>query len=485
MTKYFNAKLPVLALAGLLVLPTCAWAERLGLHITSEELGIWRERTVSGPYKSTGDVSVNSPGDWDRILQNANSFLANPSAEIWVGQTSGVFGTLPDSTQPQPSRNQAEKLRDAAFVALITEDTRYSDAVLSVLLQQAAQPGTTFLPPVWSDIRIGDRFGFDLCAWLLRLLYAYDYIKDDISAADRAQILDWFNKAMVFTGAVVDDVVERAFPNRNNDDYSSTVHTPITTYSRPVTHYAGWNTYDFHEHWNNRNSIMVAFTGSAAILLGDTSMQIRMKRFFKEWLRFSVFPDGTTNDFRRWSGGIPSLGWSYANSQIGAMVILADHLARAGDNELYEFSTSEGYPSLTPAGGAKNLRNAISIANRHVNNDLERYGTNTASQNGNPAYRVSSVDGLSTHAWVYDSFLAPANVYYKDDFSTSIYLRTAAGAPAYPASPNTAGHNAWTGVLGTVPGMMLMFGQLENRVWPYGGESEVTIRPKPPILLEE
>ena len=69
-----------LMLVALLVLGVCGllWqnamaATRLGLHVTQEELNIWKQRAVSGPYKTTGDVSPNSPGDWNRIAANASS----------------------------------------------------------------------------------------------------------------------------------------------------------------------------------------------------------------------------------------------------------------------------------------------------------------------------------------------------------------------------------------------------------------------------
>ena len=52
-----------------------AFAQRLGLHVTQEELNIWKQRASSGPYKTTGDVSTNSPGDWNRIQNNATRKL--------------------------------------------------------------------------------------------------------------------------------------------------------------------------------------------------------------------------------------------------------------------------------------------------------------------------------------------------------------------------------------------------------------------------
>src|SRR5688500_2633020 len=78
---------------------------RLGLFVTQEELVSWKERAKKGPYKSQGDVSSNSPGDWDRIVQNAKAFLANPAAEHVKGQPAGKCFSGNDDGEPGNSPN--------------------------------------------------------------------------------------------------------------------------------------------------------------------------------------------------------------------------------------------------------------------------------------------------------------------------------------------------------------------------------------------
>lgn len=63
---------------------------RLGLFHTSDEVTIWQARAASGPYKTAGDVSTNSPGDFTRIASNASAFLSNPTADRWTGQTAAT-----------------------------------------------------------------------------------------------------------------------------------------------------------------------------------------------------------------------------------------------------------------------------------------------------------------------------------------------------------------------------------------------------------
>jgi len=58
---------------------------RLGLHVTQEELNCWRQRARIDPqgangitcpvkYKTAGDVSTNSPGNWNDMVSGKNAF---------------------------------------------------------------------------------------------------------------------------------------------------------------------------------------------------------------------------------------------------------------------------------------------------------------------------------------------------------------------------------------------------------------------------
>lgn len=469
--------LPLIVMVACVAIPSIGWTARVGLHVTTQELEIWRDRAENGPYKTDGDVAANSPGDWTRIRRKADEFLADPAAERWSGQPSGCW--LPAGSPALPGRTRGEWIRDAAFYSLVTGEARYRDAVLNVLLEQAAEPGTDFSGSRWCDTGIGDAHSHEIAAWLTKMLYAYDYIRAEISDDDRAAIDAWFDDAAVFWSSVVDATVESAFPNREADDYSAASQKAECTFGTCITHYDGWNFYNFHEVWNNRNAIQISFAGSAAIVTDNPVVKERAKRYFREWLRFAVFPDNTDSDYRRWTDSIPSLGWAYSSHMTGAMAVLADHFARAGDRELYEYSTSEGFEGLTPAGGPKSLKNVITHHYRFVNGEEKRYGTKDSSKVGNPDYLINSVDPMSGQSWVYDTFMLQTNVYFKDEFIRSIYTRTAADTPSYPEQPSTGGFHPWTGLWGTFPGVMLMFADMEGQVWPY----EAAVRPRPPVLL--
>jgi len=155
MNRIFRSVVFVALITGLaMTLAKPAQAQtRLGLHVTQEELNIWKQRAQSGPYKSAGDVQSNSPGDWTRVNSNATSFRnAGNTSERWIGQPAGSCWSRFSPTAVGPARNQGEKIRDTAFRYLINGDTNDRDAVLAGLLDQASQPGTNWTDSVrWNN----------------------------------------------------------------------------------------------------------------------------------------------------------------------------------------------------------------------------------------------------------------------------------------------------------------------------------------------
>jgi hypothetical protein len=113
-------------------------ATRLGLFFTQEELNCWRQRAGLVPpnsltpnctvkYRTGGDVSTNSPGDWTMILASANAFRSSPSSQRILGQPAGVC--LDDGSNTNPAGDQNFGIMDAGFAYLLTGDTTYGTAV--------------------------------------------------------------------------------------------------------------------------------------------------------------------------------------------------------------------------------------------------------------------------------------------------------------------------------------------------------------------
>jgi hypothetical protein len=460
----------VTVLVGMSMLAQNAVAQtRVGLHVTQEELNIWKERAASGPYKSTGDVSANSPGDWNRIMNNANAFLTNPSADRWAGQTTATCAV---TWGPEPGRRLGNRLRDAAFYYLITGDVRYRDTVRNELLAQAAVPGTNFADSTRWCPGLGDANPtFDYANWLTRLIFGYDYIRSGLSTADKNTLDTWFYNAGVFWEKNI-DIGERTyrFPKRNQGDYSVNTGTSVNVYVR-ITHYGGWTAHEWHRAWTNRGMAQARFFTLAGILTNNTWLKNQGKRFVKEWLKYSVFPDNTPSEFDRWESSDPDLGWGYTGLVLGSVLTIADSLARTSDLELYNYVTSEGLYGTQ--GGPKSILGVIRLYMQHIDGKTARYGTDQASQNGTLNYRIDDFNPPNSSARNNDTFVANGNVFYKDSYVKSVYMRTAPNTRAYPGSPATGGYAAWGGEWGVYPGVLFMFGDMEEKVGPYSTGTQI------------
>ena len=73
---------------------------------------------------------------------------------------------------------------------------------------------------------------------------------------------------------------------------------------------------------------MIAAIG---ITINDATLKASAKRFFEEWLKFAVWPNGEVFEQHRWdtSPVNPQTGYFYAGTAIGSIVSIADHFARA------------------------------------------------------------------------------------------------------------------------------------------------------------
>jgi hypothetical protein len=227
--------------------------------------------------------------------------------------------------------------------------------------------------------------------------------------------------------------------------------------------------YKFHRPWLNKPAALNALVGAVGVLLDEPTLKGHAKRFVKEWLMFCVAPDGSVCDQRRWNKDEnPQVGFAYAGTVIGSIVSTVDHLARAGDSELYDYETSFGYYGW--AGGPKSLRlvlqrfAALTLGERQMPGGVRVYASQETLTE--PAKQIGPGQMLA-----YDICLIPANLYYKDATVKQAYTRP------LPQKPKNGGYDPWGGDWGTYPGIRFMFGQLEGTVWPYP--------PRQPAMLKE
>lgn len=435
-----------------------------GLHFSDAELQVWRQRAAGGPYRRSGDAGTNSPGDWDRIASNAAAFGASPTAGRWNGPS--VSGCVPKQAS-HPPRIEASRLRDAAFYGLVTGDTRYNALVKRELLHQAQMSGVDFSNRNrWCIGVINDVAPvLQISHWVAKLLFAYDYLGADAFTAAERKIMDrWFYNAADFMRHDANDSLAGNFVDRWNGNYTLSSSRASNPSYGTVGYFGGKRVGAIARFYNNRRAAIVRTVGLVGIHQDVPLFKKTAKLFAKEFVAYSVYPEGFVGDFERWTSSNPDLGWGYAGNTVGPVITIADHFARAGDTELYNYITSTGVHGTE--GGQKSIRFAAQSLGKYVDGTFNRYGTDTASRNGNPEYRITG----SNSSWqsVHDMGLVPANTYYKDNYLKGIYTRTGKGTPNYPAKPASNGpENPWQGESGIYPGVLFMYGQTEHLVNPY------------------
>ena len=456
---------------------TCQQITALGW--TDCEKTEWNVRRVSGPYKNTGDVSANSPGDWTRIESQAATFLANPSQHRWSGATS-----CPTEGGPNPPRVFGTYMHNAAFYYFLTGNTSYRTAVQNELQAQAGTTGTNFAnTTLWC---INGNGQLDIPNWIFKLLLSYDFIRNDISAGNRATLDAWFTAAAVWLEGNVHEIVNKRWPNRKLGDYSS---SPMAAGSSQGNVYrTAMEARNWHAAWFNKPTTQTRTFGSIGVIVSNATHKTEAKRFFKEWMRYAVCYTNcgdtvTQLEYYRCCGNnssfFPGLGYHYAASALTSMTFLADILARNGDTELYEYSTSEGTHGTE--GGPKTLPAAITTHLKMGRKAIARCGVKASVSLGScnihtnigyfyPGDPTAGITTTQTGAWhsVEDTYPSTlANVYFQDTAWKAAYLRTASGSLPYASMPTGSGVNVWMSDYGILPGHMFMFAQMEGKIWPY------------------
>lgn len=440
------------------------------LHVTAEELAIWRERAANGPYRERGDASTNSPADWQRIVSRADEFLEDPAWRHWRGNTGSSCYERGD---PAPHDEPATNIMNAAFAYLVTEDTRYRNAARAELLSLASEPGLDFGDTSkWCLGEIGDVGpGLDIANWFTMLLFAYDYLGEaSFDAVEHERLASWFLEAARYFQREVDHDLAINFPGRLEDDYElSDRGWAYNEQGCTITHFDGWTACSLARFYNNRRAVAVRFFALTGIKFGDELLQDRAKRFVREWMTYSVYPDGTVGEFERWTERLPDLGWDYGAVTTGSIVTIADAFARRGDYELYEFTTADGlFGSASEPGNEKSLLKAIRNVQNHLLPDFHRYATRNANDVGDSSRRIDGKHPPLDWYSAADVVLVPANHYYEDEKIRAIYLRTAQGVDGYPEEVAPRGPDVpWTGEWGIYPGVLFMFGGLEGVVDPH------------------
>lgn len=334
-----------------------------GVFYDQGELVRFRQRAASGPFLVADDYRPGSPGDRQRLSDNTRRFLAEGEVVLGLaddGQVRATHGSL---------------ARDAALQYLLSPNPAVLQAVQAYLLRQAANPANDFTRLC---LRTLDGVGVDGWyyhgAWLLRYIATYDAVRGALSSDRRVAIENLIRRDAYAMAAQLDWGLAHVFPSRLAGNYTvrgadaaSVVETdkwlklrhdtngdcqvdaaddPVSRVARAYVHADGrpGPTVSVLSQWfNNRRAATAAAVGVAGVALADPVLVDRAKRYFMEWLRYGVWPDGSQGEYAR-NGDycIAQQGviYGYINLQGAAMV--AQVLARQGDRSLIDYKTSVG-----------------------------------------------------------------------------------------------------------------------------------------------
>ena len=439
----------------------------MGLLFTAAEVVVWKDRKDNGPFKVTGDYATNSTNGWTSILSNADEIVADPTLEHWVGD--GDLVTRQEKGSAEPN-DEGIKLVDCAFAYVVTDDNSYRDAALTALLAQVAEPMTDFTNTVrWENyVFIASNPGFVIAEWAIRMLTAYDFIRDGISAGNRTTIEDWLQVLVGWFHLELNAMEDDYYSDRSigllgtweEEGYWATPRSDGRTShlnGYPLANACGWI--------SNRKGAEAMLIGMGGAYFNNTDWKNNGKWFFQGWMRYAIYPDGTCAEMYRSYITSKESGFIYTGAMIDQMIGVADALARTGDTSLYDFTTSEG--AGNSEGGPKDLLLVMKGLSKYVSRtwpDDPRYPQDATPAEETPEYIIDGyIPSTGWHA-TKDFYMSQGNLYYQDSDMTDSYLRTLTGG--FPSG--NLNSNPWKGTARHCPDKLFMYALMEdNAANPY------------------
>ena len=475
------------------------------LTVSPKELALWKKRMHTGPYKLAGDAGPNTPGDWQRIREYADEFCKSPfdsgnsgdwGLDLWTGYDRTI-----DSLDQYPIW-QGIKLEAAAFTYLVAGDQKAGHLAKQCLMRQirmakgAKRIGLDVGAWPWpkeSNKKPTFEAGTKECTWLLRLALTYDYILPLLSLKEREEVVSYLRGSATYFARRAQKRFEECFPARAWNDYGQRIYLadpqgvrffkpdPIYEPAEKDTPPAYGNMICTHVNadgslgnpisrlaviYNNRTAERMTFVLMAGLLSGDEWLVREAKSYQKEWLMFSVYPDGTYGEYERNGNyGNPSQGamW-YGALCLQSYILSADWTARRGDSTLYKMSTRDGaFNTVMPDTGKPKTLQLV----------LDRYADNCRGARPlywgevNPGQRIDTWNEneqakFPTRYATWDPLLALANRRYKSPLYRRVYQRTEPGTMPYPATGYSSAGKVWLPWCGTgaeFPGWLFMYGE--------------------------
>ena len=452
--------------------------------VSALDLQVWKSRASFGPYKTFGDVSQNSPGDWDRILARTATFTANPSFDRAIGPYADGYTSNPLGSSASNTMNGTHiYLMCAAFKHLVTNDPTVRDQVKTELLWHFETGAfrengpDDFANRTRWPLRIGGDGDpmLPTTTWLVRMAHAYDYLiaadaaygTTTFTASQKSAIEYVLREGATYFTQDQDSFLEDIW---GSSRYNGTYTTSMGASYGKIGYYGSKQTGTIHRRYNNRKASAYLAAGTIGTILDDSFLKGRAKLYVQECLAYTTFPEGWFGDFERWNTGGTAhheLGWAYAGILLSLLTGIVHNLALHGDMSLLTYGTSRGIHG-TAATFDKTLLFAMDSFLKYPSDQFTRYGTDS-SANLNLNYRIDGRNPRDGSTWANpaDTWIAPLSMWIGGDDQRSIYTRQRAGMAVYTTgnygSYPSKGGSGWMGAWSNWPGILFMYGQREGQ----------------------
>ena len=335
-------------------------ATNLALLVTSDELAMWQDRAVNGPFKTAGDFSTNSPGHWDEM---AATLSLTFSSARWEGPTAidsqgrvARGGTTNDP--PGATRRMAHDMMSAAYAAMVNNNTAVASAITAEIEYQATRTNLDYSNRTLWPFNYYDDINplFMHCVWVKDYVLAYAVTK--AMGYSSATVEQWFLDLSELAEQMVRANMELRFPTRSTNNYTNLTSWSTTDLRLVHRDFAG-NIIPVPLillKFNNRRSNMIGLAGLVGALLDNTYYITEFKRYMREFLMFGnrTTEYGSISDANRGTDSFPQLGYSYSLHALESCLPAMDALARKGDTSLYDFSSSIG--ATQPTWGTNHFK---------------------------------------------------------------------------------------------------------------------------------
>ena len=452
---------------------------RKGLLHTEADIAKWKQRMAGGPYRNYSDAFMGSPADADRITYQAEQYRRDPfamedgkwsKAQIWKGSA--------DPGQGSPVY-EGIGMQSAAFCAMLWPDSvpmqQLGALVVAGLRRQLAQPNIQVA--AWPK-NLFYELGTKEAVWMSRMIYTADFLGPNLPPTLADSLRTFLNQAAgYYMMRIRTGPIQQCFPQRGlaNYDVKGRDAKPGQPYGLWAKgKYTNGDVYThvnpngslgnripvLGPHWSNRAAEKVALIGNVGLWCGNAPALTEAIRWNQEWMRYSVFPDGTSSEYMR-NGDYSNAGqgfW-YNCLIIQEYLLLAEALRLRGDNSLYTYATCDGMfgTECLPGQAPKSIKMVLDRLADHCTGKRPIYdlvvGDTTRIDNNNERRGV--------HA-PWDMLLAVGNRYFREPYYQRVYERKEAGTmPIPPRGLATAAKVAfpWGGTCAELPAILLMFGE--------------------------